>query len=147
MYNVGGKYMGTGEGSGIPRHLQEQNPSSQCLQMWRTQKFLSPTVPDFSSRFPYRGMMGRWPLEIELSIWNRCWTFQPTNNWNVSSSDHSHNESSNESLSLLFSILRYGEDTCYKPRKRSLFTWQIQRFQSSLLKLGGQRLGVFLNTP
>lgn len=51
--------MGTGEGSGIPRHLQEQNPSSQCLQMWRTQKFLSPTVPDFSSRFPFRGMMGR----------------------------------------------------------------------------------------
>lgn len=32
-------------------------------------------------------------------------------------------------LSLLITILRYGDDTCYKPRKRSLSTWQIQGFQ------------------
>lgn len=65
MNNVGRKYRGTGgEGSEIP-HL---NPSSQrCLCVGRTQKLLSPTVPDFSHKFPFRGVMtGHCRLSLEI---------------------------------------------------------------------------------
>lgn len=72
MYSVGRKYRGIeGEGSEIPHSLQKQNPDSQCLYV-KNPKFLSPTVPDFSFRFPFRDMMGQWPLDTQrLCKWGR----------------------------------------------------------------------------
>lgn len=57
----------TGEHKGKVQKSHTISPDSQCPYA-KNPKLLSPTVPDFSSRFPFRGMKGsgHWPLSSDV---------------------------------------------------------------------------------